>query len=91
MKTRLALAVVACLAAGGASAQSLGDGNTTSSSSSSSNVQASTTMKDLLAQGYEIKSAVPNGQKFVIFMQKEQSAYACEFVSLTSSKCGAIN
>lgn len=49
------------------------------------------TMKDLLAQGYEIKSAIPNGDKFVVFMQKEQSAYACEFVSVTNTKCGAIN
>ena len=48
-------------------------------------------MKDLLAQGYEIKAAVPNGDKFVIFMQKDQSAYACEFVSVTNTKCGAIN
>ncbi len=59
---------------------------------SGSNATASTsTMKELLAQGYEIKAAVPNGGKFVIFMQKDQSAYACEFVSVTNTKCGAIN
>jgi hypothetical protein len=52
---------------------------------------ASVTMGTLLAQGYEIKAAVPNGDKFVIFMQKEQSAFACEFVSVTNTKCGAIN
>jgi hypothetical protein len=52
---------------------------------------ASATMGELLAQGYEIKAAVPNGAKFVVFMQKEQSAYACEFVSVTNTRCGAIN
>lgn len=51
----------------------------------------SSTMGQLLSQGYEIKAAVPNGDKFVIFMQKEQSAYACEFVSITNTRCGAIN
>jgi hypothetical protein len=48
-------------------------------------------MKELLASGYEIKSSTPNGTKFIVFMQKEKSAYACEFVSLTRSRCGAIN
>lgn len=52
---------------------------------------ATATMGQLLTQGYEIKAAVPNGAKFVIFMQKDQSAYACEFVSITNTKCGAIN
>lgn len=52
---------------------------------------ATATMGELLAQGYEIKAAVPNGGKFVVFMQKDQSAYACEFVSVTNTRCGAIN
>ncbi len=52
---------------------------------------SSTSMKQLLEEGYEIKAAVPNGSKFVVFMQKEQSAYACEFVSVTQTRCGAIN
>ena len=51
----------------------------------------SKSMKELLASGYEIKSSTPNGTKFIVFMQKEKSAYACEFVSLTRSRCGAIN
>jgi hypothetical protein len=48
-------------------------------------------MGDLLSSGYEIKSSAPNGTKFIVFMQKDKSAYACEFVSLTKSRCGAIN
>jgi hypothetical protein len=49
------------------------------------------TMGDLLSRGYEIKAAVPNGGKFVVFMQKDQSAYACEFSSLTNTRCGSLN
>jgi hypothetical protein len=45
----------------------------------------------LLSQGYEIRAAVPNGTRYIVFMQKDQSAYACEFVSLTKSRCGSIN
>ncbi|RWX78838.1 hypothetical protein EPK99_09655 [Neorhizobium lilium] len=48
-------------------------------------------MGDLLSQGFEIKSSVANGTKFIVFMQKDKSAYACDFVSLTRSRCGAIN
>ncbi|MBB6483425.1 hypothetical protein [Rhizobium lusitanum] len=49
------------------------------------------TMADLLSRGYQIKAAVPNGGKFVVFMQKDQSAYACEFSSLTNTRCGSLN
>ncbi|WP_349433890.1 hypothetical protein [Pararhizobium sp. A13] len=45
----------------------------------------------LLGQGYEIRAAVPNGTRYIVFLQKDQSAYACEFVSLTKSRCGSIN
>jgi hypothetical protein len=48
-------------------------------------------MAGLLAKGYEIKAAVPNGTRYIVFLQKDQSAYACEFVSLTKSRCGSIN
>lgn len=51
----------------------------------------SKSMGDLLSEGYEIKTSVPNGTKFIVFMQKDKSAYACEFVSLTRSRCGSIN
>ncbi len=49
------------------------------------------TMAQLLSKGYDIKAAVPNGGKFIVFMQKDQSAYACEFQSLTGARCGSIN
>ena len=48
-------------------------------------------MGDLVSEGYEIKSSVANGTKFIVFMQKDKSAYACDFTSLTRSRCGAIN
>ena len=51
----------------------------------------SRSMSDLLSDGYEIKASVPNGTKFIVFMQKEKSAYACEFVTLTKTRCGSIN
>ena len=79
MIMRIAIAALLVLGANAAAAQSL----TTSSSSK--------TMKALLADGYEIKAAVPNGSKFVVFLQKDQSAYACEFSSVTKTQCGAIN
>ena len=49
------------------------------------------TMGELLSKGYQIKAAVPNGKKFVVFLQKDQSAYACEMTSLTASQCGTLN
>jgi hypothetical protein len=85
MILRLALAASVLFAAGSAFAQ------TASPVTGNGNAAATTTMADLLAQGFEIKTAVPNGTIFVVFMQKDQSAYACEFVSLTETKCGAIN
>ncbi|AEG03825.1 hypothetical protein [Sinorhizobium meliloti] len=48
-------------------------------------------MSALLSRGYEIKAAVNNGARYIVFLQKDQSAYACEFVSLTKSRCGSIN
>ena len=51
----------------------------------------SKTMGALLSEGYEIKASVPNGTKFIVFMQKEKSAYACDFVSITRTRCGSIN
>lgn len=86
MILRLALAGLVFVGSGTAYAQSA-----TSTDTGVSDAASPTTMKALLAQGYEIKTAVPNGTSFVVFMQKEQSAYACEFVSLTDTQCGAIN
>jgi len=48
-------------------------------------------MAELVAKGYEIKAAVANGARYIVFLQKDQSAYACEFVSVTKSRCGSIN
>lgn len=59
--------------------------------SSSGNSSSSVSMAELIQQGYEIKTAVSNGSKLIVFMQKDNSAYACEFASLTNSRCGSIN
>jgi hypothetical protein len=52
---------------------------------------ASSTMGELVGQGYEIKAAAPNGSRYVVFMQKEKSAYACEFVNTAQTQCRQIN
>jgi hypothetical protein len=66
-----------------------GSGNTGVAAGSA---DAQSTMADLVSRGYEIKAAVPNGSgKFIVFMQKDKSAYACEFSSLTGARCGSIN
>ena len=52
---------------------------------------ASATMAELASQGYEIKAAAPNGSRYVIFMQNDQSAYACEFVNTAQTQCRQIN
>lgn len=51
----------------------------------------SASMGKLLSEGYEIKTSVLNGTKLIVFMQKDKTAYACEFVTLTRSRCGVIN
>ena len=48
-------------------------------------------MGQLIAEGYEIKAAVPNGKRFVVFLQKESTGYACEMMTLSRSVCGKIN
>ncbi|MDE1992982.1 MAG: hypothetical protein KGI75_10805 [Rhizobiaceae bacterium] len=98
--------VAVLLAASGASAQesskpqalpsiSVQGSNAKTSNAAKSGNTAQTgttsTMADLVSRGYEIKAAVPNGGKFVVFMQKDQSAYACEFSSLTDTRCGSLN
>jgi hypothetical protein len=52
---------------------------------------ASATIGGLASQGYEIKAAAPNGSRYVVFMQNEKSAYACEFVNTTRTQCRQIN
>ncbi|MXN46808.1 hypothetical protein GR138_16555 [Shinella kummerowiae] len=51
----------------------------------------SSTMGELASQGYQIKAAAPNGSRYVIFMQNDKSAYACEFVNTTDTQCRLIN
>ncbi|MDX3973412.1 hypothetical protein [Shinella sp.] len=52
---------------------------------------SSATMGELVGQGYEIKAAAPNGSRYVVFMQKDKSAYACEFVNTAQTQCRQIN
>lgn len=52
---------------------------------------ADATMAELLSKEYEIKSAVPNGSKLIVFMQKGKSGYACEFVNVAKTRCASIN
>jgi hypothetical protein len=84
--SRLALAICLSALSSAAFAETVGG-----TSGSTSTASATSTMPELLTQGYEIKAAIPNGSKFVVFLQKDQSAYACEFVSVTNTKCGAIS
>jgi len=77
--TRLAPAAIALLLAAPAFAQDSGEKG------------ASATMGELASQGYEIKAAAPNGSRYVVFMQKDKSAYACEFVNTTQTQCRQIN
>ncbi|MDO6965749.1 hypothetical protein [Rhizobium alvei] len=49
------------------------------------------TMTQLLSEGYEIKTAVPNGKRVIVFLQKDTNAAACELVSLTRARCGKLN
>ncbi|MCR9134894.1 MAG: hypothetical protein NXI27_02805 [Alphaproteobacteria bacterium] len=51
----------------------------------------SNTMRGLLRQGFEIKAMAPNGAQYVVLLQKDTAAYACEFVTVTNSRCRAIN
>lgn len=79
MRMLLTIAVILCAAAVQAQESSVSSSSATSS------------MGELIKQGYEIKSTVSNGSKLIVFLQKDNSAYACEFTSLTSSRCGSIN
>jgi len=71
-------------------AVSTGAANAQSSAPSSGGAGSGATIGALVADGYEIRAAVPNGAKYVVFLQKEKKAYACEFVTLSSSRCGEI-
>ena len=49
------------------------------------------TMAQLLAEGYEIKGTAQASSRYIVFMQKEKSAYACQFVTVTTTRCGLLN
>ena len=87
----LPLAVAILLSASGAFAQEAGKLGTPLGQQEAEPPAEQSSMGELLSKGYEIKAAVPNGGKFVVFMQKDQSAYACEMQSLTASRCGTLN
>ena len=83
---RLPLALSALLATGGPLFAQATSGEVSSGSSG-----GSSTIRELLSSGYEIKSSVPNGSKFIVFMQKDKAAYACEFVTVARSRCESLN
>ena len=87
----LPLAVALLLAASGVSAQEADSLGTPLGHEETQPQAEQSSMGDLLSKGYQIKAAIPNGSKFVVFMQKDQSAYACEMQSLTASRCGTLN
>lgn len=87
----LPLAAVVLFAASGAKAQEVDGMGPKLGQGEVQPPAAKASMGELLSKGYEIKAAVPNGGKFVVFLQKDQSAYACEMKSLTASQCGTIN
>ena len=53
--------------------------------------KGSVSMAKLIEDGYEIKSSSWTGSKLFVFLQKDNSAYACEFANVTNTRCGAIN
>ncbi len=53
--------------------------------------KATVSMAKLIEQGYEIKSSSWTGSKLFVFLQKDNSAYACEFANVTNTRCGSIN
>lgn len=87
----LPLAVALLLSASGVSAQEADSLGTPLGHKEETPPAQQSSMGELLSKGYQIKAAVPNGGKFVVFMQKDQSAYVCEMQSLTASRCGTLN
>jgi len=78
---RMALIASLVLASGAALAQDATDATASAEGSS---------MGTLISEGYEIKAAVPNGKRFVVFLQKDNEGYACDMANLTASQCGKI-
>lgn len=87
---RLLALLVLGLAASPAVAQTANPSNSLGGPSGAVS-SGSRSMGALVAEGYEIKASSPTGNRFVVFLQKEGSAYACEFVTLSNSRCGEID
>jgi hypothetical protein len=83
---RLPLAYLAVLLSGASAAFAQTSDNMSSASSG-----GVSTIRGLLSAGYEIKASVPNGKKFIVFLQKDKSAYACEFATVVESRCEPLN
>lgn len=63
----------------------------TARAQNTSNFQSSGgSVGELVANGYEIKSVVLNNGKYIVFLQKDRRAYACEFSRVNQSRCGEI-
>ena len=60
-------------------------------SGNAANASGGETVGSLVAEGYEIKAAAPNADRFVVFLQKGGTAYACDFVTVRNSRCEQIN
>lgn len=84
---RLPLATMAVLLSGASAAFAQTATDTMKSVSSG----AGATIRGLLSAGYEIKASVPNGKRFIVFLQKDKSAYACEFATVAESRCEPLN
>lgn len=88
---RLSFALAALITTScAASAQDSGTGLDAVTGQGGSQAQ-NATMAQLLADGYEIKGTAQASSRYIVFMQKEKSAYACQFVTVTTTRCGLIN
>lgn len=58
---------------------------------STASSRTTVSMAQLIQDGYEIKSSSWTGSKLFVFLQKDNSAYACEFANVTNTRCGSIN
>lgn len=47
-------------------------------------------MRQLLENGFEIKAAAPDGNQYVVFLQRDTRAFACIFVTVTNAQCREI-
>lgn len=84
MRRALAVLLAVALAGPALAQQSVSSGG-------AGNASGGDSIGALVARGYEIKAAAPNADKFVVFLQKDSTAFACEFVTVSRSRCEQIN